>query len=743
MRFKWPKRFSGPDSRTLPVLALVAGALAPLSATALTVDPAGPNSKVSVGGNSTVYYLSSLAPANVVAAPTFSKIDFSATTLYFNVAGADTAKPYLWIFAADLSNSSFYEVPIAACPTNSGVTGRCDKGTYSAYQFGLNLASICASPLGNSMKGCLAAALDQVTSPPPGLTLYLVESTEAAVGAVASRSSGTRIDLKPQLVGPTLTSCSPAPGFFPGDQAIILDTNAFPAAANSAGSSSAITNLWVVAEKDPGTITAGSEFSASLVRSTGVTSGEQIIGGFENSTSDPAVTIRYNMNVGVQDSAGATTFCTSPAGYTNVFATDIQGFLRESNCFVATASFRSGRAPAVMMLREFRDHVLSRSDLGRSFIGWYYENGPKAADWLIEHPVFRTFALAALIPLQLLAWLALHPLALLLPLGALLLLLAIFARRTLPLLLIAAALIPSARAADQPYIDSLISQLPREETPTKENPEPYIQAQKRKLGPGDQTDGYTRHLKRELAPSDGSEAYTQRLQRGLPPDHGSAIEDYRKGRKLKANKGDPVADSAFGFKMAATANRTYTAGANQDIAYEEVYGSKWIPDFTVHYEKRVFGHDSFLHKLALYGSVGSSFTKAEGVLDVQSVGGGTFPNRSRTDFQFIMLPVNVGLIYRLNFGILFPYFGAGPSVVGMLEKRHDDQPGNRGYSLGYWFTGGAAFGLDFLSRESSWDRYETAQIKHTYLNVDYTYLSAGGLVDLTVDGVSVGFTFEL
>jgi hypothetical protein len=47
--------------------------------------------------------------------------------------------------------------------------------------------------------------------------------------------------------------------------------------------------------------------------------------------------------------------------------------------------------------------------LGRSFVHWYYAWSPNAAEWLIDHPVFRFPVLLALIPLQALAWLVLHP----------------------------------------------------------------------------------------------------------------------------------------------------------------------------------------------------------------------------------------------------------------------------------------------------------------------------------------------
>lgn len=314
---------------------------------------------------------------------------------------------------------------------------------------------------------------------------------------------------------------------------------------------------------------------------------------------------------------------------------------------------------------------------------------------------------------------------------------------TLALLALLTEIRAAEPASQQPYIDSLISELPKETySGTAENPDPYIQSLRKKLkeSPNGDATGYTEELRKEI-PSDGSKGYSERLGRTLPKDTGSAIEDYRKGKKLKPNKGSLETRSAFGFKLFASATRTYSAGENQDIAYDSVYGSGWVPDFAIHYEWRPFT-GSFIKKFGLYTSIGASFTKALGKLNYQ----GPFGTDSRTEFKFITLPVNIGLIYRMNFAdIIYPYFAGGPSAIGLIEQRNDKADGNKGYTAGYWFSGGVALGLDWISPKNSWEQYESTGAKHTYLTLDYTRLESlgGGLVEFTVDGVEVGFTFEL
>ena len=60
-----------------------------------------------------------------------------------------------------------------------------------------------------------------------------------------------------------------------------------------------------------------------------------------------------------------------------------KGILDGDPCFVATAVYGDNNAPQVQILREFRDKVLMESNIGRSFVNFYYSGaGRKTANFI-------------------------------------------------------------------------------------------------------------------------------------------------------------------------------------------------------------------------------------------------------------------------------------------------------------------------------------------------------------------------
>lgn len=83
-------------------------------------------------------------------------------------------------------------------------------------------------------------------------------------------------------------------------------------------------------------------------------------------------------------------------------------------CFIATAAYGSYEAPAVKLLREFRDKLLLKNKPGKAFVKAYYRYSPPAAMWLEGQGWAKPLVQILLIPVLVLAWMTLNPLWMLL-----------------------------------------------------------------------------------------------------------------------------------------------------------------------------------------------------------------------------------------------------------------------------------------------------------------------------------------
>jgi hypothetical protein len=80
-------------------------------------------------------------------------------------------------------------------------------------------------------------------------------------------------------------------------------------------------------------------------------------------------------------------------------------------CFIATACFGSKYKPAVVLLRQFRDHYLLTNEIGKRFVAFYYRISPPLANRIAASDELKLATRIALTPLILLAFLAMHPIS--------------------------------------------------------------------------------------------------------------------------------------------------------------------------------------------------------------------------------------------------------------------------------------------------------------------------------------------
>ena len=72
---------------------------------------------------------------------------------------------------------------------------------------------------------------------------------------------------------------------------------------------------------------------------------------------------------------------------------NLRGFRKTvfGGCFIATAAYGSYFAPEVVLLRTFRDQVLLRNMIGKTFVRVYYYFSPPVADFVANHERVKSF----------------------------------------------------------------------------------------------------------------------------------------------------------------------------------------------------------------------------------------------------------------------------------------------------------------------------------------------------------------
>jgi hypothetical protein len=638
------------------------------------------------------------------------------------------------------ANGLFYAAKFPV--SNSGVGGTIRIGFYPKH--------VCEEA--NGLSGCSGASVSDPTNNNPtslSLRVYISQEQEAAgIGRIAESEERANVSLNFQNATPQKGSCpSVSQFYFPGDQQISFNGGAFSNTFSvTTGAAPVDTLIFLAKDGAP----PGSIGSADQINERVPFNSASVIGGFVNTTT--GADHQYQVTVQARDRSGAiSTACSDPSYI--VQGSTIQGLLKESQCFIATAAFRSGKDPAVLLLRDFRDSVLASSAIGRTMIRAYYRWSPAAAQMVLDNPSLRVPVLVALAPLQLWAWLTLHSkwifaafaigMAMLLP-RAMRRLSLFFAVAIMGSLMIDC----SALAGEE---ESIIEQV-RRESPASgpQVGESYTEQERKRLGPETEQESLIEVIRsRSGETGAGEQGYSEKKKRELPPveDSGSAIEAVRAGRSGVVAKKAERQGSAFGLMVSVKQDRAVLADSSATYrTYSSMYGAGYVPDLQLFYETQPF-HGELLGSIGLFGQFGFAWQSAYGTFEqvIANPDGGNFTATSGTEFTFVTLPASVGAVYRFNLlRFARPYIKAGGAIVGYAESRSDDRGTLWGNSRGYLVGAGVAFPLDFLDSVGSWSMYEAHGVRRNCLTIDYQRLETfSGALDFTISGFSLGLLFEL
>jgi hypothetical protein len=590
----------------------------------------------------------------------------------------------------------------------------------ASYQFGtvlrlsFTVTSLCSAPgasggglcSGNNYLSFTGKTLTQ-----PIVVTFSVVNDYTSTGAVSGGNIDTTTFTLAMSDIPPVISCSStsiSDYYFPGDGQVYVDPTKFTRSVGSVGNESGVELDSVVFLASR--VSAGfplNPISTNAIPSNEVASyvleggGSQAVTGLVNSTNGTDNV--YQAQLYSQNKIGlfSNTSCTVPSPY--VAARSIQGVLTESKCFIATAAYQDGRAAPVMLLRRFRDRILSRSEMGREFIRKYYEISPALAAWAWDKPIIRSIALRLLAPVELVAYLWLEW--------------------------------SGAEETTQPYIERLRRKDPSlrqaDTVAPSEAPKPKIKR------PGTYMDS----LRPKIPEEESVEGYTDRERAKLSDDPWIAspleVKPTGKNKKLLER---PDIETAIGFKVGVTPGMTVT-NTSGVIGFDEIYGANWQPELLIHYERQLF-HSEFVGSFGIGFDTGLSYSTGYGLLSFNFNGS----NTSQTRFSFLQVPLLVNATYRFNLlRVLRPFITAGVGSLFYTEVREDDAGDKRGYSFVFSGNGGVALSLDYFDSKTALDGYLSRGIQHVYLVLEYLYLSSFQKTGVSFgrSGLYAGFLFEM
>lgn len=292
-------------------------------------------------------------------------------------------------------------------------------------RIGVYLKDICSDYLagGVTLSGCTSDG--SVNTPGSGggsaVTVFPLKFIIQYATDGVSAPTGQVIDSTPNPVNLNLqsslsTASCPSLATFnntmrPDDSRIGVDTSIFSYTSQLGGAPAQ--NFYVVAQEQsagPLSPVVNSTFGTSnSIVSASSFGGVVQATGFQN--SDSTATHNYVLSFLIQDQTGAFINPGAPAActYGPIQTAAVNAFLQKNGCFIATVAFGDDQSAPVIFLRRFRDLILMKFNLGRSFVDWYYDWSPELAQKLHQYPVVRLPVLMGLFYIQVFAWICLYP----------------------------------------------------------------------------------------------------------------------------------------------------------------------------------------------------------------------------------------------------------------------------------------------------------------------------------------------
>jgi hypothetical protein len=268
-----------------------------------------------------------------------------------------------------------------------------------------------------------------------------------------------------------------------------------------------------------------------------------------------------------------------------------------------------------------------------------------------------------------------------------------------------------------------------DELPPLSEPTPRTSGADSELGPSHKVFDWEKHRNKQLVPHPFAEKGLLRITRErnylyrIDPSEQKRAASLRVGSFLPQNLENP--------EQAGQAGATF----------EENYDQTDFPAILFDYEWQMWRMP--VGKLGLKVGTGAYVAQGNGHF-VSEINAGLTP---REIFTFVVIPANVGAIYRMHFGknkqLFVPYGEGGGTIFGFTEFRDDNRPPKFGGAPAAYFGGGLAIDLTYFDYMSRIQLDREYGINAVYLNIEYRGIVAlSNKYDFSADLFNGGFTME-
>ena len=571
---------------------------------------------------------------------------------------------------------------------------------------GLTWGDICGSD-GNFDSNCDATASGTIVTSTSGRALYVALDLNDD-GDTADANEITTVPIKISYVGANVANhtqnyCTPTgdsslKGFCgyvvrPGDQKVKIDvypaTSALPTATGDS------TGWYGVAFIHRAGASAASDVannsSTPIIRqyNSSLELSNDVVDGLQNGT-------QYCFAMGnVNKAQNIFLFSISGSSPADVCAvpSEVVGLLDDKSCFISTAAFGSDMATEVQTFRNFRDHFLLRSDLGRLFVKTYYKYSPPLANIISESEILKFIARLFLYPLYFFSLISLKwgYLEALFILVGLIVLISRFKK------------IIFSKKINFIWIFLIFGFYAHDSS-----------AQLRETKK-------TRHV--------GAAQGLTRIDKDGNYIYKTDISNTRETSHFKiGGAGHPE----------VTTDITSPDGSQvESVTFDDVYPNASALAFEYSYEYFMIKHGG---KIGGHLSAGFQVAQGKGRLVNDP------SQESFETFTFLTMPINVGLVYRFEYTdrqILVPYVVGGGSVMILAEKREDRSKVNAIGGFGFFAAGGGLLNLTAFDRDMASDLAAEYDIKNLWLSAEFKYLNVTNDAFIYDSGyVQAGFGFD-